>query len=242
MPSGSSGGSGGAAAGTSGVGGAGGASGAGGAGGTSGKSGSGGAGGANGSGGAVGNADTCGFVMPNPVSSGLPNPASYDTTVPGIVTDKVTGLSWQRVLTSHAGSEGCTVNITGLLYCPLRYAAAYFAGSRLGGYADWRLPTVLRALLISLTDFMQWYSSIDAEAFPDTPYEGFWSSTRMGEGRPRLRVDGLVLDRRHRDVFHRRAGARSLRPPGRRAPGALHAARGGAISSPAIRSPTRSPG
>jgi len=99
-------------------------------------------------------APACGFLMPNPVASGLPNPARYDTTVNGIVTDQVTGL----------------------LYCPLRYADEYCAANRLGGYSDWRLPTVLEAA--SLLDFTQWYPSIDLTAFSDTPYENFWTSTR----------------------------------------------------------------
>ena len=122
-------------------------------------------------------APTCGFVMPNPVATGLPNPARYDTSVSGIVTDQVTGLAWERQMPGHTGSEGCSVNVTGLLYCPLRYAAAYCAANRLGGNSDWRLPTVLE--LVSLLDFTQWYPSIDSTAFPDTPYEAFWSSTGM---------------------------------------------------------------
>ena len=36
------------------------------------------------------------FPMPNPPSTRLPNPASLDTSAPGIVTDRVTGLVWQR--------------------------------------------------------------------------------------------------------------------------------------------------
>jgi hypothetical protein len=134
------------------------------------------AGGTSDGGDAGSDAALCGFVMPNPASSGLPNPASYDTSVAGIVTDKVTGLSWQRVVAGQPASEGCTTNVTGLLYCPLRYAAEYCAASRLGGFSDWRLPTVLE--LISLVDFTQWYPAIDGLAFPDTPYEVFWSSTR----------------------------------------------------------------
>jgi hypothetical protein len=31
--------------------------------------------------------------MPNPVAAALPNPASYDTSVAGVVTDRVTGLT-----------------------------------------------------------------------------------------------------------------------------------------------------
>ena len=34
--------------------------------------------------GADGPTTVCGFVMPNPASAGLPNPAAYDTTVGGL--------------------------------------------------------------------------------------------------------------------------------------------------------------
>src|SRR5215471_9261180 len=38
------------------------------------------------------------WPMPNPPSTGLPNPASYDTSVSGVVHDRVTGLDWQSVV------------------------------------------------------------------------------------------------------------------------------------------------
>ena len=34
--------------------------------------------------------------MSNPVASALPNPASYDSSVAGVVTDTVTGLTWEQ--------------------------------------------------------------------------------------------------------------------------------------------------
>jgi hypothetical protein len=142
-------------------------------GGTGGMGGNAASGGASGVGGTT---PACGFVMPNAATSGLPNPASYDTSVAGIVTDRVTGLSWQRQVAGLPAFTGCSLNITGLLYCPLTYATAYCTANRLGGFSDWRLPTVLE--LISLVDTAQSYPSIDSVAFPETPYEGFWSSTR----------------------------------------------------------------
>ncbi len=69
------------------------------------------------------------WPMPNPPSTGLPNPQSYDTSVTGIVKDKVTGLMWQQTDILAAG------------YPTVQDAAAYCAGLTLGGYADWRLPS-----------------------------------------------------------------------------------------------------
>jgi hypothetical protein len=36
--------------------------------------------------------------MPNPASSGLPNPASYTDLGDGTVKDNVTGLIWQQAV------------------------------------------------------------------------------------------------------------------------------------------------
>ena len=69
------------------------------------------------------------WPMPNPPSTGLPNPQSYDTSVTGIVQDKVTGLTWQQ--TDTLAADGSTV----------KDAVAYCAGLTLGGYIDWRLPS-----------------------------------------------------------------------------------------------------
>ena len=128
-----------------------------------------------GAGGGAGN--TCdSFVMPNPVASGLPNPAAYDTSVSGVVTDKVTGRTWERNLSSAPCNGGVT--------CLQGQAAAYCTANRTDGFADWRLPTVIE--LVSLLDFTVAAPgpTIDAVAFPGTPgepypRETFWTSTHF---------------------------------------------------------------
>ena len=104
-----------------------------------------------------------GFVMPNPVASALPNPASYDTSVAGVVTDRVTGLTWEQTAT-----PGTFDQPTGASYC---------ANSRTGGLSGWRLPTVTE--LISLVDFTVPFpgAAIDGAAFPGTTPDKFWTST-----------------------------------------------------------------
>jgi hypothetical protein len=124
---------------------------------------------------------TCGFAVPNPAATSLPNPMSYDTSITGTAVDQVTGLMWESLINGHTtASSGCTLDGRGGLICPLRYADAYCGDNRLGGFADWRLPTETE--LTSLVDFTMQYPSIDQTTFPDTPWEPFWSSTRMGDG------------------------------------------------------------
>ncbi len=71
--------------------------------------------------------------MPNPVSSGLPNPASYRDNGDGTVTDNVTCLTWQKA----AGPATYTVD-AGRAYCA-------------GLGAGWRMAT--RIELASVNDF-----------------------------------------------------------------------------------------
>jgi hypothetical protein len=108
---------------------------------------------------------TC--VMPNPASSGLPNPAMYDTAIAGTVFDRLTGLMWQRSTGSTPSSQAA--------------AAAACTASRLGGYADWRLPLVLE--LVSIVDYTATSPSIDSAAFPGTTANLFWTATPLA-GRP----------------------------------------------------------
>jgi hypothetical protein len=171
-------------AGTSGTGGSAGAGGSGaqtgggsdGAGGSAGKGGSAGSpnGGSQNAGGSAGTGgqESCGrprsiwaeWPIPNPPSSGLPNPQSYDTSVPGVVCDQVTRLLWQREVDSTA--------------IPTQdEAVAYCEALELAGYDDWRLPT--RIELASLLDHSQ-TPSLSAEAFPATPQSLFWTSSRYG--------------------------------------------------------------
>ena len=115
----------------------------------------------------VGNDDMCtgvtvsdavqqrGFVMPNPTSAGLVNPASYTTNSDGSVTDNVTGLTWATTV----GSAGS----------PAQTAAACATGT-------WRLPTVLE--LVSLVDFtVAPAPEINQGYFPGTPAGVFATSS-----------------------------------------------------------------
>ena len=93
---------------------------------------------------------TCGshkwacWKMPNPTSSGLPNPASY-TVANGIVHDNLTCLDWQQVESSTSYT-----NADAITYC---------ASLSLGGNSDWRVPT-----RVEVSSVMDWTRSpaIDA--------------------------------------------------------------------------------
>ena len=104
-----------------------------------------------------------GFVMPNPVAATLPNPASYDTSVAGVVTDAVTGLTWEQI--AAPGTYD------------LPTAASYCKNNQTGGLSGWRLPTVTE--LVSLLDFTvpSPGATIDGATFPGTAGDKFWTST-----------------------------------------------------------------
>jgi hypothetical protein len=104
------------------------------------------------------------WVMPNPVHSGLPNPASYTVSDSGNqVTDNVTGLVWQRSTDPRTFTWD--------------EAKQYCACSTLDGVANWRLPS--RIELASLPDWTTTGPSIDSNAFPGTPSESFWTATAL---------------------------------------------------------------
>ena len=104
-----------------------------------------------------------GFVMPNPAAAALPNPASYDTSVAGVVTDRVTGLTWEQTATPGTFDQPT--------------AASYCTNNRTGGLSGWRLPTVTE--LVSLVDFTVPLpgATIDGAAFAGTAADKFWTST-----------------------------------------------------------------
>lgn len=104
------------------------------------------------------------WPMPNPPSTGLPNPASYDTSTAGVVIDKVTGLTWQRAIDQTNTYTWAD-------------AEAYCANLTLAGHGDWRLPSAIE--LYSLVDYTKFNPAIDATAFPDTPAVFFWSSSPL---------------------------------------------------------------
>jgi hypothetical protein len=98
--------------------------------------------------------------MPNLASSGLPNRASYDTSNPAVVVDRVTGLTWERVVGPDSYGQ--------------RWAIDYCVGLRLAGHSDWRLPSMIE--LASISDTSQFDPAADPVAFANTPSEPFWSS------------------------------------------------------------------
>jgi len=101
--------------------------------------------------------------MPNPPSTGLPNPASYDTSVAGVVHDRVTGLDWQSAVDPNSFAWPA--------------ATAACDSLVLAGHDDWRLPTLIE--LVSIVDFTGTSPSIDASAFPETPIDSTWTSSEV---------------------------------------------------------------
>ena len=104
--------------------------------------------------------------MPNApvdVAAGAPNPMSYTVNSDKTVTDNVTKLMWQQ------GVPATTYTWPA--------AMAYCSALRLGGYADWRLPTLIE--LDSIVDYGKTQPCIDALAFPSTPNARFWSATPL---------------------------------------------------------------
>lgn len=102
------------------------------------------------------------WPMPNPASAGLPNPASYTDVGDGTVKDNVTGLVWQRVVTSQQAYSWVD-------------AQAYCAGLTLAGRV-WHLPT--RIELLSIVDFTRTSPAIDTNTFPGTPGGKYhWTSS-----------------------------------------------------------------
>lgn len=115
--------------------------------------------------------------MPHPPESGLPHPASYDTSQPGVALDGVTGLMWQR-----EPPEGDY---------PADRAAAHCAALETAGYRDWRLPS--RIELVSLVDFTRPRPAIDERVFPNTAGTFLTSSTFPRTGaRWRIASDGAT--------------------------------------------------
>lgn len=106
---------------------------------------------------------TCGshkwpcWPMPNPPSSGLPNPASYKDLGNGAVTDNLTCLTWEK--TPSATASTLAGNAT---YC------ANLGTTNFAGFNDWRMPT--RVEMASIVDFSTTSGdAISSTVFPAEP-------------------------------------------------------------------------
>ncbi|MGD9731741.1 MAG: DUF1566 domain-containing protein [Desulfamplus sp.] len=79
----------------------------------------------------------------------------------GTVTDSATGLMWQQDTSNN--------------YMTWKEALSYYENLNLGGYTDWRLPTVKE--LRSIVDYSVHSPAIDISVFKDTIASFYWSST-----------------------------------------------------------------
>ncbi len=122
----------------------------------------------------LGNDDTCdgapntGCICDGFTATGdRPNPTDYDTSVAGMVVDKATGRTWERAANTAMFTQG--------------NAFAYCVANRLGGFTNWRLPTVTE--LLSIVDITVANPAINSTVFPSTPSTYFWTSTSVaGDG------------------------------------------------------------
>ena len=93
-------------------------------------------------------------------------PTSYGEQVPGIVTDRVTGLSWQK---------------TGASSATFAQASAACAALDAKGGKAFRLPA--RIELVSLLTFGRGIiPAINQSAFPGTPASPHWTSSALESG------------------------------------------------------------
>jgi len=117
------------------------------------------------------------------VSAGAPNLENYAVNGDRTVTDNVTGLMWQQDVPTTTYSQ--------------MGASAYCLASTVGGYHDWRLPSLIE--LVSIVDFGLWATPplINATAFPSTTADIFWASTAyVGT------ADGRYVSFQTGHVFH----------------------------------------
>ncbi len=91
----------------------------------------------------------------------------------GTVTDKTTGVQWQRCSQGQTWSSGtCTGTATAHTWqaaLQLAEAASY------AGQSDWRLPNIKE--LPSIVEQACYSPAIDLAVFPGTPSSYFWSSS-----------------------------------------------------------------
>ncbi len=94
----------------------------------------------------------------------IADPDAHYEVDPTSVGDLATGLTWQR-----ASPPGTFTFQAALAYC---------SHLNLDGHKGWRLPSMPE--LVSLVDERTSEPAIDGNAFPGTPPQSFWTSSRFG--------------------------------------------------------------
>lgn len=97
---------------------------------------------------------------------------SYVDNGNGTVTDASTGLVWQQNTARNASGNYID-------YMTWEETLAYCEALDLGGYTDWRLPTIKE--LRSLVDYGGFGPAIDETFFPNTVSGNYWSSTTVSD-------------------------------------------------------------
>jgi hypothetical protein len=113
------------------------------------------------------------WPMPNPPSTGLPNPQSYGTNDPDVIVDRLTALMWERSLT--------------LPFVTFDEAPSRCDALTLGGFDDWRAPTLIE--LLSIVDWTRQTPAVASGVFLGIEdVTGLaWSATPLGS-------QGLAVD------------------------------------------------
>jgi hypothetical protein len=91
----------------------------------------------------------------------------------GTVTHHATGLMWMQCSLGDQSGSDCATGSAWLYRWDLALQAA--ADSQFAGYADWRLPNIKE--LRSIVEERCTDPAINAEVFPATPADYFWSSS-----------------------------------------------------------------
>ncbi|GAB4167388.1 MAG: hypothetical protein Kow0020_00210 [Wenzhouxiangellaceae bacterium] len=104
----------------------------------------------------------------------------------GIVEHRTTGLQWARCALGQQFIDGeCVGDADVLTWSEAQQAVADLNRSgALGGYKDWRLPSVDE--LLSIVERCREAPSINPEIFPNTPWTGFWTATLHFDGQRRV--------------------------------------------------------
>ena len=91
------------------------------------------------------------------------------------MSDTLTSLMWDKCSWGQSGSACATGRASAHTWEQAQGVATSTRGTAYKGYNDWRLPNV--AELESLVNINASNPAIDTSAFPNTPSNGYWSST-----------------------------------------------------------------